>query len=53
MSVYPVVTSPRSFYECPVHLLAVALDESGRIVSACPECLREAVRARARMRRKK
>jgi hypothetical protein len=38
---YPV-RGVRSFVECPVHLLAVAVDEAGRLVSTCPACVREA-----------
>lgn len=38
---YPV-TSRSSIIECPVHQLTVALNEHGRICSACPECAKEA-----------
>lgn len=38
---YPV-TGRASILECPVHLLIVALDEAGRIKSACPDCVAEA-----------
>ena len=38
---YPV-TGPASILECPVHLLVVALDASGRVASACLGCRLEA-----------
>lgn len=50
---YPVLNSPRSFIECPVHGLAVALNAEGRIVSTCPGCLAVQVRARAKQNQEK
>lgn len=48
---YPLVHSPRSFIECPVHGVVVALGDDGRITSTCPRCLLDAAWARVRMRR--
>lgn len=38
---YPV-PGRTSIVECPVHQLAVALNDDGRICSQCPACRREA-----------
>jgi hypothetical protein len=49
---YPV-TSRRSVLDCPVHEVTVALNDEGRIASACPACKAEARKARARLGRRR
>lgn len=48
MTRYPLRTRT-SVIDCPEHGCAVALGEHGRIVSTCPECVREARTARRRL----
>jgi hypothetical protein len=38
---YPVL-GLASIIDCPIHRFSVALDNQGRICSACPQCQREA-----------
>lgn len=48
MARYPI-TGPASIIACPRHGLAVALDEAGYSVSACPACLRVAAAAESKL----